>query len=78
MDHRLDRVGFVADALEVRLAEPYATANIGAIFILLITSTHRSQLADEEVRVVHKLLVTRANKPLPLLTPLNWPDSVLV
>ena len=64
MDHRLDRVGFFADALEVRVAEPHATANPGAIFILILSSTHRSQLADEEVRVVHKLLVTGPDRPL--------------
>ncbi len=57
IDHRLDRVGLLANALSELLAEPVATAYKGAAFSLLKHFTKWSELTNEEVRVVHKLLI---------------------
>ena len=78
MDHRLDRVGFLADALEVLIAEPSTTTCSDATFSRLPLPTDRFELTYHEVSVVHKLLVTRPHESLPLLTPFNRPDSVFV
>jgi len=73
LDHRLDRVGFLADALEVLAAEPDATLSSSNFII------DWPELSSEiEVWAVHKLLVTRPHESLPLLTSFNRPDSVFV
>ena len=53
MDHRLHRERFVVDALEVLVAEPAATTKT------LEATYDGLELADSEVCVIHKLLVTR-------------------
>ena len=50
-------VGLLAIALDELVAEPPATACPGAAFSLLRRFTKWSELTNEEVRVVHKLLI---------------------
>ena len=67
LDHRLDREGFLSDALVELDAEPGATTSLSIIVL------DRPELAHEEVRIVHKLLVTRPHRSLALFASFYWP-----
>ena len=71
LDHSLYREGLVINGTVVLFTEPLATTYIGTLCWFLVHSTEWVELSDQEVCIIHKLLVTRPHRPLALFPPLH-------
>ena len=77
-DHRADREGLPANALDELVAEPVATTYYGAAFRPLRHFTKWSELTNEKVRVVHKLLIRGSMGTFTLFTSFNGSDTICI